>query len=237
MAVDDAVRRIGPYLREIAASLGEAAWPPLNALLHGLAEADDVSRPRRAQELVFFLAERLPAEHPVRRALLLDPTAPDDPNDPTSRRRRRWRGGVSADLDGAVAEFRAELASTEQAVELNPNPPTVLALVRRDLLAAPSRAAAEIRAFGQDPHSADLVRLTTPAGEVVLPAFQFKADGRQLPIVAQVNDLLGAHDDPWGVASWWLDRNSWLGGVPAELLGRVPDSHVLAAARADLEVD
>ncbi|WP_430331310.1 hypothetical protein [Rhodococcus sp. ACT016] len=37
------------------------------------------------------------------------------------------------------------------------------------------------------------------------PAFQFDAARREVrPIVAEINKTLGAADDPWGVASWWL---------------------------------
>lgn len=45
----------------------------------------------------------------------------------------------------------------------------------------------------------------------VFPAFQFDAEQRRVwPAVAQVNEMLGAADDPWGVASWWLTPNSLL---------------------------
>ncbi|QYB00324.1 hypothetical protein I1A62_04675 (plasmid) [Rhodococcus sp. USK10] len=43
------------------------------------------------------------------------------------------------------------------------------------------------------------------SGHKLYPAFQFDAERRQVrPIVAEINRALGAKDDPWGVASWWL---------------------------------
>lgn len=43
------------------------------------------------------------------------------------------------------------------------------------------------------------------AGRKLYPAFQFDPTRRQVrPIVAEINRMLGAQADPWGVASWWL---------------------------------
>lgn len=42
-------------------------------------------------------------------------------------------------------------------------------------------------------------------GKVWYPAFQFDArHGSVHPVVKEVNELLDAAGDPWGVASWWL---------------------------------
>lgn len=49
--------------------------------------------------------------------------------------------------------------------------------------------------------------IVLPVGDGVCPAFQFTVGhGHQvvLPVVAEVNQLLDAASDPWGVASWWL---------------------------------
>ncbi len=49
--------------------------------------------------------------------------------------------------------------------------------------------------------------------QFLYPAFQFDRDrGRVDPVVAEINQLLAADDDPWGVASWWLSTNDRLGG-------------------------
>ncbi len=126
MAVDDAVRQVGPHLREIAALLGAGQWPRFEALLRDLAEADPVSRPARALRLVIFLTERLPPDHPVQRAMALAPPSDGSADGGHGGGGRRPGPGRGAELDAAVATFRTELARTEQAVELNPAPPSVL---------------------------------------------------------------------------------------------------------------
>jgi len=57
-------------------------------------------------------------------------------------------------------------------------------------------------------------------GRVRYPAFQIDAArGRVRPVVAELNQRLGARDDPWGVASWWLNPHARLrrGQSPADL--------------------
>jgi hypothetical protein len=235
VAVHDAVRGIGPHLRGIAEAVGEAGWPRLEALLRALYDADGASRGPRARELVDFLVPRLAPDHPVLVALARVP-ADLGRRDELGGRNRRPRGDGPA-LDDAVAQFRAELAATVRAVDLNPNPPGVLASVQADLLAAAHLTPVTLVACGGDPQHRHLIRLPSPAGDVVLPAFQFGAGGSPHSVVLAVNELLGAEDDPWGVASWWLDRNAWLGAVAAELVGHIDDVRLLDAARADLEVD
>lgn len=60
-----------------------------------------------------------------------------------------------------------------------------------------------------------------PVGQRRLyPEFQFDAaSSRVRPIVAEVNKLLDAKNDPWGVASWWLNRTDFSDDPrsPAEL--------------------
>ncbi len=52
------------------------------------------------------------------------------------------------------------------------------------------------------------------------PAFQF--DGNSLRLVAaEINTLLLAQEDPYGVADWWLLANNYLeGDIPANLIGK-----------------
>jgi hypothetical protein len=66
-----------------------------------------------------------------------------------------------------------------------------------------------------------------PVGNAyAFPTFQVDvAHGRIFPIVVEINHLLGAGDDPWGVAAWWFAREARLAAVPADL--------VADAARAD----
>lgn len=56
-------------------------------------------------------------------------------------------------------------------------------------------------------------------GTMRVPAFQLDlARGRVRPVVAEVNALLRAGDDPWGCASWWFTPSGALPGgmAPAD---------------------
>jgi hypothetical protein len=58
------------------------------------------------------------------------------------------------------------------------------------------------------------------SGHKLYPAFQFDSGRQQVrPIVAEINRALGAEDDPWGVASWWLSPTAFADDPrsPAEL--------------------
>ena len=46
--------------------------------------------------------------------------------------------------------------------------------------------------------------------------------------------LLDADDDPFGVADWWLGRNAWLEGVPADLIGCPHLGRIAPGAAGDL---
>lgn len=86
-----------------------------------------------------------------------------------------------------------------------------------DLLATPGSgrsAAQRLRADGA------LIGLKV-GNRYVHPVFQFDHDRHRLhPIVATVNQRLGAATDPWAAASWWLSPNGWLdpGVAPADLV-------------------
>lgn len=69
-------------------------------------------------------------------------------------------------------------------------------------------------------------------GERLAPLFQFDQAGEPLGAAVEVNRILEASDDPWGVASWWLTPHASLQAIPADAVrsGRAPE--VIAAARA-----
>lgn len=69
------------------------------------------------------------------------------------------------------------------------------------------------------------------------PAFQIDVRNRRVaPVVAQVNELLSAVDDPWGMASWWISPSPRLGGqAPRDLLGGEHESDLPKLARAELD--
>jgi hypothetical protein len=99
------------------------------------------------------------------------------------------------------------------------------------ILEAPAVSERNLRRRGGDPDLPGLIRLARLDGRVSLPSFQFTRAGDPKPLVLQINKLLGADTDPWGVADWWLCPNVWLAGTPADLLDTV-DDHVLVAAAA-----
>lgn len=74
------------------------------------------------------------------------------------------------------------------------------------------------------------------ANRFVFPSFQFDEPRRRLwPIALEVNEVLGAADDPWGVASFWFGHDPSLDARPADLVSdeiRAPD--VKAAAAREL---
>ena len=56
-------------------------------------------------------------------------------------------------------------------------------------------------------------------GQDRFPAFQFDADGKPLPLIKRVLEVLPANRTPWQTAFWFVSSNSWLGGpAPRELL-------------------
>lgn len=84
----------------------------------------------------------------------------------------------------------------------------------------------------------ELIRFADPRGGERYPEFQFpEGCGSPYEVVIQVNRLLLADIDPWGAAAWWLSGNTWLGGTPAALLGRLPDRELVGAAAALVEGD
>jgi hypothetical protein len=71
------------------------------------------------------------------------------------------------------------------------------------------------------------VLLGLPSGSSFLyPAFQFDTARRRLfPEVIEVNELIDAAGDPWGVASWWMAENARMAVRPVDCVGteRAPD--------------
>ncbi|MEH0423954.1 DUF3168 domain-containing protein [Streptomyces sp. B21-083] len=106
------------------------------------------------------------------------------------------------------------------------------------LLAEPALSADDLRDnFGVEAIAPELIRLRRHDGTEGLPAFQFDGTGRPRDVVVAVNRLLGAAEDPWGVADWWLGPSPWLAAAPATLLGRGLDGQLLAAASVVGEED
>jgi hypothetical protein len=208
-----AIETLAEQWDEVLARLEPGAREELLRLVRLLAD-DRGDQERRAIAVVELLATVLPPEHAVLRALFAD----DDV---------RFGGRLGA-LRSAAEPLTRRAAGA-------PDPLGVQA--EAWLLAAAALSPEQVRASGQDPDQPWLIRLDRTDGGTQLPAFQFDAQGRPVPVVLEINALLDAADDPWGVADWWLGANAWLDGVPADLLGRVDDAVLLASALAVSEVD
>ncbi|MFJ4328414.1 hypothetical protein ACIP3A_35630 [Streptomyces tricolor] len=203
------------YRDTMGQALGDEQYAVLRARLSALAAAppDDDRAVRRALQGVRLVLLKLPPGHPVRREL--DST----------------RGAVTLPGPGTVASARELMARFElpppaRAGAYGPDPE------RDRLLREPALSAAEARARCGGAPPPELIRLRAPDGRDRYPEFQFAPDGG-IPhrVVLEVNRLLLADIDPWGAAVWWLSGNTWLGGVPAALLGRLPDHRLADAAR------
>lgn len=181
-------------------------------------EGDRAVSEEIAEEIADLLRTRLPYSHPFIETL----------SEPV----KRWAPAAARRAEELAAWFR--LADPLRARLLGA-PESITDEVERaamgSLLAVPALHADELTANGQDPTDPGLIRLEEADGSPRWPAFQFAGDGSPLPIVRSVNRILGASDDPFGVAGWWLGDNGLLGDAPARLIGRLPDERLMAAAR------
>ncbi|MET3987791.1 hypothetical protein [Streptomyces sp. PvR034] len=211
MTPDAFVALLGEHWPRILAALEPADREELAALLQGLADAVDPQAVQAALRRMRRLLRVLPDEDAVTTALRDGVRFVDAPAGPEVDR----------------VPVLALLATLRGAPDPHP--------VRTRLLAAPALAASEITAAPGDP---GLIRLHHPELGDRYPRFQFASGTtRPLPVVGLINRLLMADRDPWGAADWWLGENRWLRGVPAELLGSVPDEELTLAARELVEGD
>jgi hypothetical protein len=227
MNADALLELIDRHFAHVRDGLRPADLERLSTAVGELSRAgDDEIAGRRALFRVKRALLPLPLDSPVRSAL---DALRLDPGDPVRSRPDGPRASaLLARLAAARDDPAAEAASGE-----------ILAAARRRLLAAPSRSADGLDpATAADPLGAGLIRLPDPERGPRYPEFQFDpGGGRPRAIVRHVNRLLLAEEDPWGAADWWLGGNTWLAAAPAELLGRVPDELLAAAALALVEGD
>ncbi|MEU9350123.1 hypothetical protein AB0D65_03685 [Streptomyces griseoloalbus] len=224
---------------EVAAALRELR----EAVTAGRSAAPAMRRLRRA-------LAALPPEHPVSDALASRRYAADG----TGGRALPTADAIGTVLNlletpdatavpdpGPPPESGAEPSPAAREVE-TPDPGELLAKARRRLLSAPALTerehAALLSSHGDQP---GLIRLADPrpgGATARCPRFQFRPGTLQpLPVVLRINGLLRADLDPWGAADWWLGANSWLHGVPADLLGTLPDEELEGAALELVEAD
>ncbi|MEE1824020.1 hypothetical protein PUR61_17755 [Streptomyces sp. BE20] len=194
--------------------LGEELYAVLVVRVEALAAVapDDEMGWRRALQGVRLALLPLPFDHPVRVSLdsFRQVAAPPGP--------------------ASVAEVR-ELLAWLSAPAAGAADPGEAGRDGHPLLDAPSFSAAQARDRCGGPPPPELIRVPNARSGDRYPQFQFGADGG-VPhrVVLEVNRLLLADVDPWGAGTWWLSENSWLGGVPASLLGRLPDHRLVGAA-------
>ncbi|MFF5019705.1 hypothetical protein [Streptomyces sp. NPDC001165] len=213
---------IGEHRDTIREALDDEQYALLLARLEALAATDaaDDRAVRRASQGVRLALLPLPLDHHVRRALdsVRLVAAPPGPR--------------------TVVEAR-ELTALLTTPSTAPEPAYGTASEEdRMLLGAPALSAdeARVRCGGAPPP--ELIRLTDPRDGDRYPEFQFGEDGgTPREVVLRVNRLLLADIDPWGAAAWWLGGNTWLGGTPASLLGRLPDHRLVGAATVLVEGD
>ncbi|WP_406472485.1 hypothetical protein [Streptomyces sp. NBC_01615] len=214
---------IGEHQVTIREALDDEQYTELLARLEALAGVapDDDRAVRRALHGVrlTLLKSPLPHGHPVLTALdaVRLVAAPPGPTAVAGAR-----------------ELMAALASPSPA----PDTEGVAAGAQDELLRAPALSADEARArCGGAAPPPELIKLADPGGDRY-PEFQFAAGGgTPYEVVLEVNRLLLADIDPRGAAAWWLSGNTWLGGTPASLLGRLPDQQLVGAATALVEGD
>ncbi|GAA4907294.1 hypothetical protein ACFPM3_13320 [Streptomyces coeruleoprunus] len=132
---------------------------------------------------------------------------------------------------GAYAGFRAEDLAV-LVLDRHRMVGPVLGPVRERLLAVPALSDEDVRGRGGDPFASGLIRLRGEGGVGRLPRFQFSEDALPWLVVLEVNALLGADEDPWGAADWWLSENAWLASAPVALLGSGLDERLVGAAHA-----
>ncbi|MFG3015713.1 hypothetical protein ACGFZB_35785 [Streptomyces cinerochromogenes] len=206
---------IGEHRDTIRQTLGEERHAVLLARLTALAGTapEDDRAVRRALQAVRLVLLELPPGHPVRREL-------DSP-----------RGMVTLPGPGTVASAQELMAwfslpSPARGPSYDPDPE------QQRLLREPALSDAEARDRCGGAPPAELIRLRGPEGGDRYPEFQFgPGGGTPHGVVLEVNRLLLADIDPWGAAAWWFSGNTWLGGTPVTLLGRLPDHRLVGAAR------
>lgn len=74
-------------------------------------------------------------------------------------------------------------------------------------------------------------------GSQRFPGFQFGANGKPLPVVAQVLAAVGDRLSGWELALWFTGSNGWLGGMrPVDVLDSDPELVVEAAGHLAAEI-
>lgn len=207
MAVPEMLDMLSDEWDRVTATLDERSRTRLRELVLAMADEETQEvRTHLGSMIAYLLFTELPADDPM---VVVG---------------RRLAEGTRRHVSGSVAvSLRAKIGGAQ------PWP------ADRRILASPWESAAALRSKGIDPDLPDLIRLDRTDGSYAVPSFQFDDDGNPHGILLRINQLLGAYDDPWGVADWWLSSNVWLHERPATLLGRPDEDLLMAAAVAVVE--
>ncbi len=213
---DPLLRAVAQYWDEILELASAAQGDRLRALVSGVAEPDPAeAMAALADELI----DILPGDHPVAallRAGVMYSSAVQDP--PATELAESL---VRLSLLVLRADRSAWQACPKDDFDRR---------VQGRLLSLPAITPDEAGPIASA--SAHLIRLPRPGLTWQIPAFQFAETGDPWPVVSEVNQLLGAESDPWGVTCWWVDPHARLGAAPAQLLGTGQDSLLRRAALA-----
>ncbi|MFC0111124.1 hypothetical protein [Kibdelosporangium aridum] len=216
MGISDALSVLSEQWQDIRAELPPSTAQELDSLVAKLArEAHPALSEEYGHEIADLLSRSLPVSHAFRRALAAG-----------------TRRSVAATRDPeTLSDWLVLTESLGAQVDLPyPRLREVADGAASWLLASPSLAEEQVRANGHDPFSPWLIRLERPDGVLQWPAFQFSPSGSVWPVVREVNEILDAEDDPWGVADWWLGENHMAGSVPARLIDEVDDAVLIELA-------
>jgi hypothetical protein len=215
VALSEAVAALTSRWAELIEQVGEATRVRLYELVDELdAAPTEPARAKAMRRMLDLVDTVLPAGDAIRVAV-------DDARS-------------SPRLAGTKPEWQHELARvaalSRPGASARRKPP-----VDAVLLTAPSLSPRNIRRRGGNPDQRGLIRLRRTDGSVALPRFQFTREGEPRALVLRINQLLDADTDPWGVADWWLCPNIWLAGTPVDLIDRLDDRTLVAAALAAVE--
>lgn len=234
---DPLLRAIAAHWAGIRALASDEQWEQVRALVGGTAEPD----PREAvAALADLLWEILPPGHEIcdiMRTGVMGGPAVDAATADAQMLEELW---LLSDLvlDPGESAWRAAHGGTDSAPDPGPANPgatdDIDLLVETRLLRLSSLSPDDARRRGVNPEDPRLIRLPRADAPATfqLPAFQFTPAGDPWDIVMEVNQMLDAADDPWGVTCWWVDPHARLGDAPAGLLGRGRDGLIRRAARA-----
>jgi hypothetical protein len=229
---DPVLRAVADYWDDIRRYADPGQRERLAALVAGTAEPDaDEARAALADELL----DILPPGHPVSQLLRATPMYGDELSARSEAQLaddlRRLGTLVSAGPLAVPAAAAAVSATAPAVAGTGPPGGDFDRQVQTRLLALPSLSADDPRSRTVAPDPG-LIRLPRPNDTARLPAFQFGPSGAPWPVVREINELLDAAGDPWGVACWWADPHERLGAAPADLLGLDKDDLLRLAARA-----